>query len=165
MRVTLAIACVLGSAATAHADDAAVRAASRAAPPGHHLVYVELLGKAGPYGIGYEYAPVPWLAAGAAGSYAVLGGQQLLEVAPYLHVTLLRRRGHALFGELGAILAHSRIPPVADWRGMTHTGTGGFLSVGYEHGWRHLALRASASVVAGQGGLAPMAGLALGWRP
>ena len=79
---------------------------------------------------------------------------------------MLQRGRHAIYSELGAILVHSRIPsPVTDWMGVSHTGTGGFLSVGYEHGARHVVIRASASVVAGKAGLGPMAGLAIGWRP
>jgi hypothetical protein len=144
----------------------AASTAARAEPPSPHLIYVEVLGKGGAYGIGYEYTLMRWLAVGGAGSFAVVGDQQITTAAPYIHTTLLGQREHRLFGELGAILAHSRIPsPVTDWKGMSNTGTGGFLSLGYEHATRHVVLRASGSIVAGDGGVGPMVGLSIGARP
>ena len=131
-----------------------------------HLVYVELLGKAGAYGVGYEYTVMPWLSFGAAASYAVLGGQQLATAAPYVHSTLLGTSHDRMYGELGAIVAHSHIPsPVSDWSGMTSTGTAGFLSLGYEHVRNRLVVRASGSIVAGDGGVGPMVGISIGARP
>jgi hypothetical protein len=71
-----------------------------------------------------------------------------------------------MFGELGAIVAHSHIPsPVSDWTGMTSTGTAGFASLGYEHDRKRVVLRASGSIVAGDGGVGPMVGLSIGARP
>jgi hypothetical protein len=164
MRILLVIAC-LHVSTTARAEDRVERAAT-IDTPSRHLVYFELLGKGGEYGIGYEYRLMPWLAVGAAASFAVLGDQQIATVAPYVHVTVLRYNHHALYTELGAILAHTRIPsPVSDWKGMSDTGSGGFLSLGYEHTSKHVVIRASASVVAGEGGLGPMVGLSIGARP
>jgi hypothetical protein len=149
----LAIAILVLSAATARADD-------------RHLVYAEALGKGGLYGVGYEYRLMPWLAIGGAGSFSALRGQHVTTLAPYVHVTLLGRRAHALFSELGAVLAHSAIAsPVPDWDGMTTTGTGGFATLGYEHASHRMILRASAGVAAGFGGPAPMVGFAIGLRP
>ncbi len=134
--------------------------------PTRHLVYVELLGKAGAYGVGYEYTVMRWLAFGAAASYAVLGGQRITTAAPYVHSTLFGNPRHRMYGELGAIVARSQIPsPVSDWTGMTNTGTAGFFSLGYEHARKHLVMRASGSVVAGDGGIGPMVGLSIGARP
>jgi hypothetical protein len=162
----LALCCSLLLATTAHADDRVEKQASPDAPASRHLVYVELLGKAGAYGVGYEYTVMPWLAFGAAGSYAVLGDQHITTGAPYVHATLLGHASHRLFGELGAIVAHSHVPsPVSDWTGMTSTGTAGFASLGYEHAGKRVVVRASGSVVAGDGGLGPMVGLSIGARP
>jgi hypothetical protein len=127
------------------------------------ILYVEALGKAGPYGLGYEHSIDKRIAIGAAASFISLEGQQLYTFAPYIHGTLVGAHRHRLFTELGAVLAHSRIPsPVSDWDGMTDTGGGGFLSLGYEYTRGHFLVRASGSVVAGEGGLAPMIGIAIG---
>ena len=92
--------------------------------------------------------------------------QQLLTLAPYVHATIVRGARHALFAEIGALFVHSRIPsPVDDWDGMTDSGGGGFASLGWERATRHLVLRASGSVVLGEGGVAPWLGLAIGFRP
>jgi hypothetical protein len=147
------------------ARDSAVRAEVSGELTGQHLVYVELLGKGGAYGIGYERAITKRLAIGALGSFAILRGQQLTTVSPYIHATLLGRE-HALFGELGAVLVHSRIPsPVDDWEGLSDTGAGGVATLGYERGARHVVVRAYGAVMVGEGGAAAWAGVAVGYRP
>src|SRR5262245_16301256 len=91
------------------------------------VVYGELLGKAGAYGIGYEHAITDRRSLGAAGSFAVVRGEQIATAAPYVHGHLW----HALFCDIGAIIAHTRVAsPVADWHGMSDTGGGGFASLG-----------------------------------
>jgi hypothetical protein len=131
-----------------------------------HLVYAEGLGKAGPYGLGYEYSVLPRLAVGAAASYAVMRDQQLSTFAPYVHATVLRGKRNRMFGELGAIVAHSKIPsPVSDWNGMTSTGAGAFGSLGWEHASDHFVLRTALLGVAGEGGTALTVGFLVGWRP
>jgi hypothetical protein len=148
--LALAVLAVAALGTTAHADD---------------VVYVEALGKAGPYGLGYEHAIMKRISIGAAASFITIEGQQLFTFAPYLHGTLLGTHRHAMFTELGGVIAHSRIPsPVSDWDGMTDTGSGGFLSLGYEYTRGHFLVRASGAVVAGEGGLAPMIGIAFGAR-
>jgi hypothetical protein len=143
-----------------------IASAAQAEPPSRHLFYVEVLGKAGEYGVGYEYTLMPWLSFGGAASFAVVGDQQITTAAPYVHTTLLGKHAHRMYSELGAIVAHSRIPsPVSDWKGMSNTGTGGFLSLGYEHDSKRIVVRASGSIVAGDGGLGPMIGLSIGARP
>jgi hypothetical protein len=151
MRTSLAVVVVvLGLAGVARAEQ---------------LVYVEALGKAGLYGVGYERAITPRLALGGVASYAVIRDQQLATAAPYLHATLVRGRRHALFGELGLVLVHSRIPsPVATWDGMAETGAGGVAAVGWERRGR-LVVRAQAAVLAGEGGVAPWLGFAVGVTP
>jgi len=164
MRVGILVA-VLSSASVARADGA--RAGVEVEdPPGRHLVYAELLGKAGAYGVGYELAITPRLALGFVASYLVIREQQLAAASPYLHATLLRRGKHALFGELGAVLVHSRIPsPVMGWDGMSDTGGGGVAALGWERASRHVVLRAQGSVLVGEGGGAPWGGFAIGFRP
>jgi hypothetical protein len=162
MRGTIVVA-VIGLAAPSYADEA-VRTAAE--PASEHLVYVELLGKGGLYGLGYEYAIAPWLGFGGAASYAEIRDEQVFTISPYLHFNVLQGKRHALFSEVGGILAHSRVPsPVMSWDGVSDSGGGGFLSLGWQYQRRHLVLRTSASVVAGEGGVAPMVGFAIGARP
>jgi hypothetical protein len=162
--VTRCLVLLLATGSLARAD--ALHATSDEPKPRRHLVYAELLGKGGVYGIGYEYTLMPWLAVGAAGSYVVVEDQQLLTLAPYLHAPLLGRGRHRMYTELGAIVAQRRIPsPVPDWNGTVRTGSGGFLSLGYEHASSRVVIRASGSVVAGDGGLGPMVGFSIGARP
>lgn len=128
-----------------------------------HLVYGEVLGKAGLYGVGYEYQLTDRLAVGGAASFAVVSDQQIATFAPYVHGTILGGRHHHFFGEFGAVIAHSKLPsPVMDWDGMSDTGGGSFGSLGWERRSEHLVLRASASLVLGEGGVAPMVGFAIG---
>jgi hypothetical protein len=157
------VVAVLVWSATAHADDGLTAVAD---PPSKHLVYVELLGKGGLYGVGYEYAIAPWLGFGGAASYVEMRDQQLVTVSPYLHVTAFAGQRHALFSEVGGILAHSRVPsPVMNWDGVSDTGSGGFVSLGWEYRRRHVVLRTSGALVVGEGGFAPMLGFAIGARP
>lgn len=151
MRRLLAALVVLGLGGAAHAED---------------LIYVEALGKGGAYGLGYEHALDERFSLGIAASFVSVSGQQVYTAAPYLHATVVGTERHALFTELGGVLAHSRIPsPVMDWDGMTDTGAGGFLAAGYEYRRGPIVLRASGAVVAGEGGLGPMIGLAIGVKP
>lgn len=166
MRWIITAAVLCAGLPLAHAEEADGYQETTASPRvGKNLFYVEALGKGGLYGIGYERVITPRLSIGAAGSYAVLDEQQVLTFAPYVHGTLLQGRRHAMFTEVGAIIAESHLPsPVDGWDGMTTTGGGGFLSLGWEYTRSHFFLRTSASVVAGDGGIGPMLGFALGFR-
>jgi hypothetical protein len=107
----------------------------------------------------------PRLALGAVVSAAVIRDQQLYTITPYVHATIRRRGGHALFGELGAALVHSRIPsPVPMWTGTNDTGAGGIATLGWEYARARLGVRAYLAGALGEGGLAPFAGAAIGAR-
>jgi hypothetical protein len=128
-----------------------------------HLVYGEVLGKAGLYGIGYEYKLTGRLSVGGAASFAVMSDQQVATFSPYVHGTILGGSRHRLFGEFGAVIAHSKLPsPVMGWEGMSDTGGGSFASLGWERASEHLVLRVSASMIIGEGGVAPMLGFVIG---
>ena len=130
------------------------------------VIYGELLGKAGEYGLGYEHPITERLSLGAAASVSVLRGQQIYTAAPYVHADLIERGANGMFVELGAVIAHSRIPsPVMNWSGDTATGGGGFVSLGYQRTERWLVMRAALSGVVGLGGVAPAFGLAFGVKP
>lgn len=128
-------------------------------------LYVEALGKAGPYGLGYERAITSRLGLGIAASYAVIREQHLATVAPYLHIEALRGKRHSLYADIGLVVVHSRIPsPVPEWDGMTDTGAGGQATLGWEaRPWR-LVVRSSLGVAVGEGGVGPFVGLAVGAR-
>jgi len=166
--ITAAILCAHLPLAHADADDGDYDYHTQTTKPsrlGKNLFYVEALGKGGLYGVGYERVLTKRLSLGAAASYAVLSDQRVLTFAPYVHGTLLEGRRHALFTELGAILAQSHLPsPVSGWDGMTTSGGGGFLSVGWEYTRGHFFLRTSGSIVVGDGGIGPMLGFAAGFR-
>lgn len=155
-----AIACP----AIAFADEAITKRGEERALPAH-TVYAEALGKAGPYGVGYEYAITKRLALGVVGSYAVVSDQQLTTVAPYVHADFLRGARHSMYGDFGIIFVHSKIPsPVPEWDGMSESGAGGQATLGWE--WRpwRLVVRTSLGLALGEGGLAPFLGFAVGAR-
>lgn len=130
-----------------------------------HTIYAEAFGKAGPYGLGYELGITSRLALGVAASFAVVRDQQLTTVAPYVHADLIRGKRHAMFGDFGLIIVHSRIPsPVPEWDGMSDSAAGGQASLGWE--WRpgRLVVRTSMGLAVGEGRPAPFFGIALGAR-
>ena len=163
-RWVVAVLCAIASPAIA--DEAVTKQASQAERVlPQHTVYAEAFGKAGPYGIGYEYAITKRLALGVVGSYAVVSDQQLTTVAPYVHADFLRGKRHSMYGDFGIIFVHSRIPsPVPEWDGMSDSGAGGQATLGWE--WRpwRLVVRTSLGFALGEGGLAPFLGFAVGTR-
>ncbi len=64
------------------------------------LLYGELLGKGGPWGVGVEQPITPRFALGAVVSFAVLDGQQLFAAAPYVHAKIGRRERSVRFRSL-----------------------------------------------------------------
>ena len=162
LRVALLAAIVCP--AIAGADDSITKRSDDAKLP-RHTVYAEAFGKDGPYGLGYELGITPRLALGVAASYAVVSDQQLSTFAPYVHADLIRGKRHSMYGDFGLIVVHSRVPsPVPEWDGMSETGAGGQATLGWE--WRpwKLVMRTSLGVAAGEGGVAPFLGYAIGAR-
>ncbi len=163
----LAIVGMLLAAGTAHAEPehhVAVVSASASEPeePAANTVYVELLGKAGPYGLGYERRITDRLWLGVAASYANVRDQQIATAASYVHARLAGNR-NALFTELGAVFVHTRIPsPVPEWDGMSDSAGGGFASLGWQRSWKYLLVRAYGSLMIGEGGVTPWGGVAIG---
>lgn len=148
-------------ASSAAAEPVATATATTIEAPAN-LIYVELLGKAGAYGLGYERRITDRLSLGAAGSYADVRAQQITTVSPYLHARLLGRRNQ-LFSELGAVFVHTHIPsPVPEWDGMSDSGGGGFAALGWQRDWKHVVLRAHGSVMVGEGRATPWGGVAIG---
>ncbi len=130
-----------------------------------HVIYAEVLGRAGVYGLGYERSLTARLAVGGAASVAMLGGQQLYTLAPYVHARLLGGDGHTAFAQLGLAVVHSRLPsPVPEWDGMVDTGVGGQPALGWQWQTARTVLRATAGVAVGKAGVGAFTGLAMGLR-
>ena len=131
-----------------------------------NVFYVEAFGKGGAYGVGYERAMTSKLSLGVLGSVVAIRGQDIATAASYLHAKIFRRGRNVLFGELGAVLVYSKIEsPVKSWSGMSDTGGGGVVGLGWERIGNKLIVRTQASLMAGDGGVAPWGGIAIGFAP
>lgn len=140
-----------------------VAADPKLAPLRRHVIYAELLGKGGLFGVGYDYLVEPWLAVGTALSYVVLDGQHVGTWSPYLGVYLLGRKRHHWYVHAGPQFVYLRAPSsVPEWPGRSSFDLGGELTTGYEFRGP-LRIRVSLMGVAGKGGFVPWLGLSLGW--
>ena len=150
-------ALMLGAGALSEANAAEARV--------EHAVYAEVLGKAGPWGLGYELSLSPRFAVGVAASYVILDDQRVTTVAPYLGAVLAGTGGrHRWFVQGGPEFVRVHTPsPVPEWDGATTSGIGVELSSGYEYRRGPFFLRGYAMVSAGRGGVAPWAGTTVGW--
>lgn len=129
-----------------------------------HAVYVELLGRAGMWGLGYEYRRDARWSLGGAVSALEVDGRLTVTASPYVGLELATRGRHAWLAQAGAQLTHERIrSPVPEWDGDSATGIGAQLATGYEYRGPVL-VRASLMLVAGRGGVAPWGGLTMGYR-
>jgi hypothetical protein len=138
-------------------------AAAKPARP--HVVYAELLGKGGLFGLGYERRLGRWLAAGAAISAYALEGQRIASASPYLAGHPLERGRHGLFLHAGPQLVRVSTPsPVPEWDGQASTRLGLQLSAGYEHRRERALFRAFALATLDGARLVPWIGLLAGWR-
>ena len=139
-------------------------AASSAVAEPQQIVYLELFGKGGLWGLGYEVQPTTWLAFGGVGSYYELGGDRYATLSPYAAVYPLRSGSHGWYIQLGPQLVHRSTPsPVPEWSGMSATAFDAELSTGYEH-------RSASGFVARVGAMlevgervAPWLGASIGW--
>lgn len=159
-RVLLAIALL---AIRASADPAPANDGPSATPAeARHAIYVDLLGRGGLWGVGYDYRPRRWFAIGAAASYYSFDGDRFTTLAPYAALYPLAGRHHAAFVQLGPSAVRRTTPsPVPEWNGMTTTRIGAALCAGYEYR-RGVLFRAYA--MASQGDhLVPWLGLSVGW--
>ena len=133
------------------------------AEPHPHAIYLELLGKGGAWGLGYDYAITPRLRIGAVASLTMLDGEQLTSVTPYAAWSILASEHHAWYVDAGPHVAHLEMPsPVPEWRGASSTGIGVDVSTGYEYRDR-LLVRVFGMATIGGGGVAPWLGASIGW--
>lgn len=132
-------------------------------PDRPHTIYVELLGKGGLWGFGYDYELAPRLRAGAVASLSLLDGEMLTSITPYAAVSVVQRGHHAWYVDTGANIEHLSAPsPVPEWKGTSSTGIGLELSTGYEYR-DHLVFRVFGMATLGRGGIAPWLGASVGW--
>jgi hypothetical protein len=132
-----------------------------ARPP--NAVYLEGLGRASLGGLGYERDLGPVLSVGALGSYLVLRGEHVAQLAPYVGVAPLGGPRHRLVVQGGALLAWKRTPaPVPELPDRTDRGVAAQLALGYEYR-RGIVVRGFAMVSAGRHAVYPWLGLDLGW--
>ena len=136
--------------------------AARAEPESRGIVFTELLGKGGLYGVGYDHPLVKRLDVGAVASYLVLDGQRVTTFAPYARFAVAGDRNR-LYLDFGPQLVRVATPsPVPEWMGTASNGIGTQLSAGYEHRGRFV-FRAFAMTTVGRSGIAPWLGLDFGW--
>jgi hypothetical protein len=139
-------------------------AAPARAEPARHAAYVDVLGKAGLWGVGYDYELAPRFALGAVGSYYVLGGDHYTALAPYATVYPFGSGRLRALVQLGPQLVHHSTPsPVPEWDGMTTTRFGAALCGGIEYR-RRIVVRGYGMLAVGEH-VAPWLGLSIGWAP
>jgi hypothetical protein len=128
-----------------------------------HTVYIDLLGKNGFWGVGYDVLFKKWMGAGVTGSFWEADGEQIWSLSPYVVFLPAAGQRHRWFVHVGPQLVHTRIiSPVPEWPGASSTGIGMELSSGYEYR-NHVVLRVYAMGAAGKGGATPWVGASVGW--
>jgi len=133
-----------------------------AEPERPHAIYLDLLGKGGVWGAGYDWQPAPRFALGATASYYLLGGDRVASLCPYAAAYPVIRGHHRWFVQAGPQVVRRTTPsPVPQWQGMTTTGYGGELSSGYEYR-NKLLVRGYAMATVGEH-VAPWLGASVGW--
>lgn len=132
-------------------------------PGSNGVVYTELLGKGGLWGLGYDHPLVHRLDLGAVASYVVLDGQHVWTFAPYARFAVAGSDRNRFYLDFGPQLVRVSTPsPVPEWMGTSSSGIGTQLSAGYEHRGRAV-LRVFAMASVGRGGAAPWLGVDVGW--
>lgn len=151
-----------GSLAIADPAPAVSVAATAQNQARRNALYIDLLGKGGAWGLGYEWRARPWLTLGAVGSYYQLHGDGFASFSPYVGLYPITRGHHSWFTQLGPqILHHTTSSPGPEWQGMSTTGFTAELSSGYEYRSK-LLVRVYGMVTAGDR-VAPWFGASIGW--
>jgi hypothetical protein len=128
----------------------------------HHAVYLELGGRAGLWGLGYDYQPDPRFAFGAAASYFSFDGDRFTTIAPYAAAYPLRRGHHRGFVQLGPTIARRTTPsPYAGWDGVSSTELSVEAASGYEY--RNGVLARVYVMASKSDHLVPWLGASFGW--
>ena len=130
-----------------------------------HGVYVELFGKSGVYGFGYELELLSKFQLGVVGSAYFIDNERLTTLSPYMGINLLGEKRHRWFLHGGPTLVHRKISsPVPEWSGLSTTNLSGQISSGYEYRLNRMFFRGYLMAVVGEGGFSPWFGLSAGAR-
>ena len=125
--------------------------------------YVELFGKGGLGGVGYDIELHDRLGVGGAASFYVLDDERILSLSPYLTTWILGDDHHRWFVHAGPQIVRVTVrSPVPEWPGATQTGVGFEMSSGWEFRCRAV-VRVFGMFTAGKGGWGPWLGVSLGW--
>ena len=158
-RLFAAVLLLLVGSSTARADTVVQLRKARK----HHVLYLELFGKGGLWGGGYENWFRSGVGLGGVVSGYAVADQRVLSVSPYLAWRPVVRGRHRLFVHIGPQLEHVRVSsPVPQWSGKSELALAAQLTGGYEVRVRRFLLRTSLSAVAGRGGVKPWVGFAFG---
>lgn len=152
------------TAVSATAVSANAVSAEAVTPPSesHHVVFLEVLGKGGLWGAGYEWRGRRFVVGGV-GSYYQLGGDRFTTVSPYIGASLLGGPHASWFVHVGPQLVRRTTPsPGPEWMGLTTTGLDAELSTGIESTIGKLHLRAYAMAEVGAH-VAGGVGAGIGW--
>lgn len=142
----------------------ALATTSASAEPRRHTLYVELLGKGGTWGLGYDYQLTDRWRLGAVGSANVVDGERLLSFTPYLAASILKHGAHSWYVDGGPHIANvSTMSPVPEWHGASSTGVGFDMSTGYEVR-DGIVVRVFAMLAVGENGVWPWVGASIGWQ-
>jgi hypothetical protein len=126
------------------------------------VVSLELGGKGGLWGLGFEWRP-RWYLVGVVGSYYPLSGDRFATLSPYAGVFPLISEHHAWFLHAGPQVVHHATPsPFPEWQGVGATGWGVEVSSGYEYRRGPVVARAYAMLSLGDH-LVPWIGTGVGW--
>ncbi len=143
-----------------HPGAFAPRVSTRESRP--NVIYAELMGKGGLYGIGYDRSILPWLGVGAAFSYYSLFGVRAMFICPYLNLYPVAGAKNALLVQAGPEIIYLwDSSSITNWAGDSALGVGGQLSVGYEYRGSFV-FRVLFTSFIGAGGYFPWGGLTFG---
>jgi hypothetical protein len=128
-----------------------------------HSLFVELFGKSGLYGIGYDYRLKRRVGVGVVASAYKIEGERTLSLSPYVTLYPLLHGHHGWFAQAGPLIVSTKLKsplPVLD-RDFS-TSLAAQVSSGYEYKNR-LLIRAFVMGVGGSDGISPWAGMSLGF--
>jgi hypothetical protein len=128
-----------------------------------HAFYVELLGKGGLWGAGYDWQFHRHMAVGATVSFVQRDGERTISASPYLALYPLGTPRHRWFAHVGPTFVElDRMSPVPEWGGTSDFGVGAEISSGYEFRSR-VIVRAYGMATIGENGIAPWLGVSVGF--
>jgi hypothetical protein len=127
-----------------------------------HAIYLELGGRGGLWGVGYDWQPHPRFAIGAAASYYSFDGDRIMTLAPYVAAYPLGVDRHRGFVQLGPGISRRTTPsPVPEWDGVSSTEFSAEIAAGYEY--RNGVLVRAYVMASKSEHIVPWLGASFGW--